>query len=146
MHIGINLKCGGTPFSMLPCPWAYVHLGKPHHIHARTPSKAAPWSKTGGLGDVIGSLPIALAERGHRVMVVIPRYDDYEDTLDTGVSDRELLIGGCVEPGDAGARRAAAAEVAAAGPISRRKEVRRPRPTPAAFLYIGHAQRRSGGP
>lgn len=37
-------------------------------------SEVAPWSKTGGLGDVAGSLPIALASRGHRVMVVAPRY------------------------------------------------------------------------
>ncbi|KAL9225411.1 hypothetical protein vseg_001340 [Gypsophila vaccaria] len=37
-------------------------------------SEAAPYSKTGGLGDVCGSLPISLAERGHRVMVVSPRY------------------------------------------------------------------------
>lgn len=37
-------------------------------------SEAAPYSKTGGLGDVCGSLPIALAVRGHRVMVVSPRY------------------------------------------------------------------------
>ncbi|XP_008783179.2 soluble starch synthase 1, chloroplastic/amyloplastic isoform X2 [Phoenix dactylifera] len=37
-------------------------------------AEAAPYSKTGGLGDVCGSLPIALATRGHRVMVVSPRY------------------------------------------------------------------------
>eukprot|EP00257_Ricinus_communis_P015332 XP_015573219.1 soluble starch synthase 1, chloroplastic/amyloplastic [Ricinus communis] len=37
-------------------------------------AEAAPYSKTGGLGDVCGSLPIALADRGHRVMVVSPRY------------------------------------------------------------------------
>ncbi|KAK7282559.1 hypothetical protein RIF29_11450 [Crotalaria pallida] len=37
-------------------------------------SEAAPFSKTGGLGDVCGSLPIALAARGHRVMVVSPMY------------------------------------------------------------------------
>ncbi|XVE58360.1 hypothetical protein DITRI_Ditri04bG0163600 [Diplodiscus trichospermus] len=37
-------------------------------------AEAAPYSKTGGLGDVCGSLPIALAGRGHRVMVVSPRY------------------------------------------------------------------------
>ncbi|EPS62751.1 soluble starch synthase 1, chloroplastic/amyloplastic, partial [Genlisea aurea] len=37
-------------------------------------AEAFPYSKTGGLGDVCGSLPIALASRGHRVMVVSPRY------------------------------------------------------------------------
>jgi len=37
-------------------------------------SEVAPWSKTGGLGDVVGSLPRALAARGHAVSVVSPRY------------------------------------------------------------------------
>lgn len=37
-------------------------------------AEVAPYSKAGGLGDVSGSLPIALAARGHRVMVVSPRY------------------------------------------------------------------------
>ncbi|HET8723439.1 MAG TPA: glycogen synthase GlgA [Anaeromyxobacteraceae bacterium] len=37
-------------------------------------SEVAPWSKTGGLGDVASSLPAALAARGHRVAVVTPRY------------------------------------------------------------------------
>ena len=37
-------------------------------------SEVAPWSKTGGLGDVAGSLPRALAARGHAVSVVSPRY------------------------------------------------------------------------
>ncbi|KAK6275366.1 hypothetical protein POUND7_005075 [Theobroma cacao] len=37
-------------------------------------AEAAPYSKSGGLGDVCGSLPVALAGRGHRVMVVSPRY------------------------------------------------------------------------
>ena len=37
-------------------------------------SEAAPFVKTGGLGDVIGALPRALAKRGHELMCVIPRY------------------------------------------------------------------------
>jgi starch synthase len=37
-------------------------------------SEAAPLIKTGGLGDVLGALPQALREFGHRVAVVIPRY------------------------------------------------------------------------
>ncbi len=37
-------------------------------------SEVAPFSKTGGLGDVAASLPAALAARGHRVAVVTPRY------------------------------------------------------------------------
>jgi starch synthase len=37
-------------------------------------SEVAPWSKTGGLGDVAGALPRALAARGHEVAVVTPRY------------------------------------------------------------------------
>ncbi|MFL5270598.1 MAG: glycogen synthase GlgA [Anaeromyxobacteraceae bacterium] len=37
-------------------------------------SEVAPWSKTGGLGDVAAALPAALAARGHEVKVVTPRY------------------------------------------------------------------------
>lgn len=37
-------------------------------------SECVPFAKTGGLADVVGALPIALAERGHDVRVVLPRY------------------------------------------------------------------------
>lgn len=38
-------------------------------------AEVAPWSKTGGLGDVVGGLPIELAKRGHNVLTVAPRWD-----------------------------------------------------------------------
>ena len=49
-------------------------------------SEAAPFVKTGGLGDVIGALPPALAKRGHELMVVLPKYSaiDSAQFRDTG--------------------------------------------------------------
>jgi len=37
-------------------------------------SEVTPFAKTGGLADVSGSLPAALASQGHRVVVVMPLY------------------------------------------------------------------------
>src|SRR5579875_3248987 len=37
-------------------------------------SEASPWAKSGGLADVLGALPAALARLGHAVGVVLPRY------------------------------------------------------------------------
>jgi starch synthase len=37
-------------------------------------SEAAPYVKTGGLADVLGSLPAALVKRGNEVAVVLPHY------------------------------------------------------------------------
>ncbi|XP_030460456.2 granule-bound starch synthase 1, chloroplastic/amyloplastic-like [Syzygium oleosum] len=48
-------------------------------------AEVGPWSKTGGLGDVLGGLPPAMAAIGHRVMTVCPRYDQYKDAWDTEV-------------------------------------------------------------
>jgi starch synthase len=37
-------------------------------------SEARPFAKTGGLADVCGALPVALARLGHRVTIVLPKY------------------------------------------------------------------------
>jgi len=37
-------------------------------------SECTPWAKTGGLADVVGALPRALAKLGHKVSVFLPYY------------------------------------------------------------------------
>jgi starch synthase len=37
-------------------------------------SEALPFSKTGGLADVLGALPLALGRLGHHVTLVTPKY------------------------------------------------------------------------
>ena len=37
-------------------------------------SEAVPYAKTGGLADVAGALPLALAKLGHDVILLLPRY------------------------------------------------------------------------
>ncbi|KAL3629378.1 Sucrose synthase [Castilleja foliolosa] len=56
-------------------------------------AECTPWSKTGGLGDVAGALPKALARRGHRVMVVVPRYSNYAEARESGVIRRYKVDG-----------------------------------------------------
>ncbi|MBI4313514.1 MAG: glycogen synthase GlgA [Candidatus Omnitrophica bacterium] len=48
-------------------------------------SEAAPFSKTGGLGDVAGALPLALERLGHEVRLIIPKY--------RGISKRSATLG-----------------------------------------------------
>ncbi|KAF6173532.1 hypothetical protein GIB67_042662, partial [Kingdonia uniflora] len=45
-----------------------------------------PWSKTKGLGDVLGGLPPAMAANGHWVMTDSPCYNRYKDVWNTTVS------------------------------------------------------------
>lgn len=46
--------------------------------------EANPYIKSGGLADVLGSLPKALAAKGHECIVIIPKYSDikFPDTLE----------------------------------------------------------------
>lgn len=66
-------------------------------------SETAPWSKTGGLGDVAGSLPPAFADRGHRCMVITPMYLNsktkplYQGVESTGKKISVYLFGSNVE-------------------------------------------------
>ena len=48
-------------------------MNKPLNI-LFTASEVVPFAKTGGLADVAGALPKALAKLGHNVVVVMPRY------------------------------------------------------------------------
>src|SRR5262245_6466585 len=46
-------------------------------------SEAVPFAKTGGLADVLGTLPVELSKLGWPTTIVLPRY--------RGVSDGELV-------------------------------------------------------
>ena len=56
-------------------------------------AEIAPFSKTGGLGDVAAALPPALTALGHRVVTVTPRYRAYREAWDTGQRLRFPLFG-----------------------------------------------------
>jgi len=60
-------------------------------------AELGPYSKTGGLGEAMDGLSVALAALGHRVMVVTPRYDQYEDAWDTSFWS-SVKMGGKDEP------------------------------------------------
>lgn len=62
-------------------------------------SEAVPYAKTGGLADVAGALPKALARLGHRVRLVMPRYN-LEKILHRG----EPMAGQIQVPFDGGVR------------------------------------------
>ncbi|MCZ7553073.1 MAG: glycogen synthase GlgA [Anaerolineales bacterium] len=41
-------------------------------------SECEPYAKSGGLADVVGSLPVALQELGHEVIVILPKYAEID--------------------------------------------------------------------
>lgn len=51
-------------------------------------SEVRPWAKTGGLADVVGALPTALARAGHTVATVVPRYREAKNAPAKRVIDR----------------------------------------------------------
>lgn len=62
-------------------------------------SEMAPFVKSGGLGDVIGSLPYALATKGVEISVFIPKYNSIdENTIKNSiyVCSTEVIIGNTI--------------------------------------------------
>jgi len=60
----------------------------------------APFAKTGGLGDVVGSLAGAVRALGHEVSVFLPRYrcvDIQQWELETAIDYFELIVGNQLE-------------------------------------------------
>ena len=57
-------------------------------------SECVPYSKTGGLADVVGALPRALASLGHQVSVYVPRYRQ------TKLDDPETVVRSITVPFD----------------------------------------------
>ena len=56
-------------------------------------SEAVPYAKTGGLADVSGALPDALAQRGHNVTVIMPYYPQVTGKLDLHFDGRVGPLG-----------------------------------------------------
>jgi len=78
---------GGKPAAAIAKRYQFVFVS----------AEVAPWSKTGGLGEAMDGLPIALAALGHRVMTIAPRYDQYEEAWDTSYWS-SVPMGDCQVP------------------------------------------------
>jgi starch synthase len=60
-------------------------------------SELSPWAKTGGLADVVSSLPAALDELGHRVTTVVPKHRGI-DLAGGSAEPRPVALGGAFHP------------------------------------------------
>ncbi len=55
-------------------------------------SEVVPFAKTGGLGDVAGALPLALAKEGHEAMVILPYYTKKISEVDHKIKDEKITF------------------------------------------------------
>lgn len=55
-------------------------------------AEVVPFSKTGGLADVAGSLPLALGKLGHQVLIATPQYEAQAGQRLVRISDRVQVI------------------------------------------------------
>ena len=65
-------------------------------------SEMAPFAQTGGLADVLGSLPGEIAKLGHSVSVFLPKYQVVSDTrysLEVALSQLNVPLGSDIETG-----------------------------------------------
>ncbi len=60
-------------------------------------SEMTPFAKTGGLADVVGALPRALAARGNEVMVIMPKYNSINADMALFHSPMGVWMGGAQE-------------------------------------------------
>nr|DAD39982.1 TPA_asm: hypothetical protein HUJ06_014305 [Nelumbo nucifera] len=66
---------------------ANTNSRRPDWAEASSEQQIAPLTKTGGLGDVPGASPKALARQG--VMVAAPQYGNHAEAQETGVRKRD---------------------------------------------------------
>ena len=70
-----------------------MRVGRAPTLHILTvASELAPFAKTGGLADVVASLPAALDALGHRNTIVVPRYRNIS-TADDAIARRVVTVG-----------------------------------------------------
>jgi starch synthase len=61
-----------------------------HVVHLA--AEATPWAKTGGLGDVVGALPAALARAGVRTTVCIPGHRSVMRAVDPRATPAHVVV------------------------------------------------------
>jgi granule-bound starch synthase len=88
-------------------------------------TEVAPWSKVGGLADVLAALPAALAARGHAVMTVAPYYEEYAGAEDAGCPAVPLRLPAALAPLPAADAAEGAAAAVTAAPRRRPRGRRR---------------------